>query len=81
MALKITSAQKGAGSCQHYTFRVQDDRDNYDETVNLHLDSVLDLLEPVSPEKRRAAVAILWAYYRIKVSGATPASCLNVEIA
>lgn len=80
MALKITAAERTGGpGCQHYRLTVEDGA--FSETEVVHLQELLDWVDGQPFKSRRTALAALWAAYRIKVSGATPASCINVEIA
>lgn len=80
MALKITAAERTGGvGCQHYRLTVEDGA--FSDTDVIHLDDLLTWLDQQPFKSRRFALAAIWAVYHIKVSGATPASCLNVEIA
>jgi len=80
MALKITAATRTGGiGCQHYALTVEDGA--YSGTAVVHLDDMLEWAGENPVGDWRIALAALWAAYRVRVSGATPASLLNVEIA
>ena len=84
MALKIIAATRiGGAGCQHYRLRVTDVAQGYDEIVGVHLDDLDDLIKNLhsEPSKRRAMFAAMWAMYRVRFSGATPASLVGVDIA
>ena len=79
MSLKITSATKGAGACQHYTVTI--DEDSVTRTVRLSVAELQDWLDTVVGEHPPGVLlALAWASYKRK-KGATLASLLNVEIA